>query len=131
MNKTYQFAINGLFILTMTVGSLMAASADAQTAMTQTINNTVVHLEEGLRALQANELETAQEHMKAAGQTSKKIIGGSYEVKVQRGSRALAIARRQTKEGDTASAVVSLKQAIEVYKSLLGSTKSGGRGGLN
>ncbi|MGR8980413.1 MAG: hypothetical protein ACU84H_10040 [Gammaproteobacteria bacterium] len=130
MNKFYKILVDGLLVLALAVGGDMTATAGAQSGMTQTIKNTVTHLEEGIRALQTNDPDTAQEHMKAAGQSSKKIIGGSYEVKAQRGSRAIATARRQTKEGDTTSAAASLKQAIDIYKSLLSPDKAGGRGGL-
>lgn len=120
--KKYLFAV--FLVLSL------AAAAVSQAGTTEIINTTLSHLEEGLRALQANELELAQEHMKVAGQSSKNIIGGSYEVTAQRGSRAISIARRLTKEGDIDNAVASLKQAIDVYKSLLSPNKAGGRGGL-
>lgn len=106
------------------------ATGVTQAGTAQTINTTVSHLEAGLQALQANELETAQKHMKAARQSSKNITGGSYEVKAQRGYKVISAARRHTKEGNTDSAITSLKQAIDMYKALLNPDKSGGRGGL-
>ena len=98
--------------------------------MAQPINNTIAHLEAALKAVDANELEVAQDHIKAAGQSSKDIFGGSIESKKQRGSRAIANARRQTKEGNKAGATDSLKEALEVFKSLLLPIDAGSQGGL-
>jgi len=98
--------------------------------MEQPINNTSVHLEAALKAVNANELEVAQEHIKAAGQSSKDIFGGSLESKKQRSTRAITNARRQTKEGNTAGAAGSLKEALEVFKSLLRPVDASDQGGL-
>jgi hypothetical protein len=103
----------------------------AETVMAERINTAVSHIEAAQKALAANEQDTAQEHMKAAGQSSKDIFGGSFEVKAQRGSRAIANARRLVREGDASGAATVLKEAEEIYKSMLHSTSSGGRGGLN
>jgi hypothetical protein len=43
----------------------------------------LAHLDVALKAVNSNELEVAQEHIKAAGQSSKGIIGGSIELKTQ------------------------------------------------
>lgn len=97
----------------------------------QPVNNTIAHLEEALKALNANDLKVAEEHMKAARQSVKDIIGGSIEVKAQRGSNAISTARRQAQSGDTAAATATLKEALQLFKSIHGTSQSGGRGGLN
>lgn len=130
-NTINKILVAGLLVLSLGAGSNISVAGVTQKGMSQPINNTIAHLETALKAVHANELDTAQEHLKAAGQSSKDIIGGSLEAKAQAGSRAIKNARRQTKEGDTAGAVVSLKEAIEVYKSLLRPLASGKRGGLN
>ena len=130
MNTLKEFLVAGFLVLSIGTGSNVTVAAVAQIGMAQPINNTIGHLEAALKAVDANELEVAQEHIKAAGQSSKDIFGGSIESKKQRGSRAIANARRQTKEGDTAGAADSLKEALEVYKSLLLPVEAGGQGGL-
>jgi hypothetical protein len=130
MNTIKKILVAGFLVLSLSAGSNISVAGVTQEGMGQPINNTIAHLESALKAVNTNELETAQEHIKAAGQSSKDIIGGSLEVKTQRGSRAIATARRQTKEGNTVGAAVSLKEAIGVYKSLLGPLESGSRGGL-
>jgi hypothetical protein len=103
----------------------------AGNVMDQRVNTVIAHLEAARKALAANEKDAAQEHMKAAGQSSKDITGGSFEVKAQRGSRAVANARRLVREGDNPGAAAVLEEAEGIYKSLLQPAKSGGRGGLN
>lgn len=130
MNPIKALLISGYVVLALFSGN-PAIAGSAQAGMMPPIDNTIAHLEAALKAVDSNELETAQEHMKAAGQSSKDIIGGSLEVKAQRGSRAIANARRQTREGDTSGAAVSLKEAMAIFQSLQGPNKTGGRGGLN
>lgn len=125
-----KFLVAGFLVLSMDAGSNVTIAAVAQVGMAQPINNTITHLEAALKAVDTNELEVAQEHIKAAGQSSKGIIGGSIEVKAQRGSSAITKARRQLKEGYTTDATNSLKQALEIFKSLLQPVEAGSRGGL-
>jgi len=113
------------------VGAKISVAGVAETVIAQRISTTIAHLDAARKALAANALDAAQEHMKAAGQSSKDIVGGSFEVKTQRGSRAIANARRLLREGDTAGAATILQDAEDVYKSLLQPGQSGGRGGLN
>lgn len=112
MNALKGFLVASLLVLFLGAGSTITSAGEAQTGMVQPINNTIAHLEAALKAVIANELEAAQEHIKAAGQSSKDIFGGSIESKKQRGSRAIANARRQTKEGNTADAAASLKRQL-------------------
>ena len=130
MNTLKEFLVAGFFVLSIGACSNVTVAAVSQVGMAQPINNTITHLEAALKAVNANELEMAQEHIKAAGQSSKDIFGGSIESKKQRGSRAIANARRQTKEGNTTSAADSLKEALEVFKSLLRPVDASGQGGL-
>ena len=130
MNTLKKCLIASFLILFIGAGTDVIVAGVTQIGMVEPINNTIAHLEAALKAVNANELEVAQEHIKAAGQSSKDIFGGSIESKKQRGSRAIANARRQTKEGNTAGAADSLKQALEVFKSLLRPVEAGGQGGL-
>jgi hypothetical protein len=129
--KNNKFFIAVLLVMSLGIGSHSANAVDEQSGLSIPINNTISHLESALKGLEANELDAAQDHMKAAGQSSKNIVGGSFEVKAQRGSRVISNARRQTREGDKDGAVVSLKEALQIYKSFHDPSKSGGRGGLN
>jgi hypothetical protein len=128
-------AIKTMLISCFLFFSLSAANTGqaggAENVMDQRINTVLTHLEAARKALAANEGDAAQEHMKAAGQSSKNITGGSFEVKAQRGSRAIANARRLVREGDNSGAAAVLEEAEGIYKSLLQPTESGGRGGLN
>jgi len=130
MNTLKEFLVAGFLVLSIGAGSNVTVAGVTQIGMAKPINNTIAHLEAALKAVNANQLEVAQEHIKAAGQSSKDIFGGSIESKKQRGSRAIANARRQMKEGNTAGAADSLKQALEVFKSLLRPVEAGGQGGL-
>jgi hypothetical protein len=103
---------------------IFSASSGAMDA-----NTTITHLQDALKALNGNELEVAQTHMKAARQTAKDIAGGSLEVKAQRASSLITTARRQIQSGDTAAAAVSLQESINLFKALH-DTGAGGRGGL-
>jgi hypothetical protein len=130
INNLKGFLVASFFVLFIVAGSDTTVAGVNQLGMAQPINNTIAHLEEALKAVNANELEVAQEHIKAAGQSSKDIFGGSFESKKQRGSRAITNARRQTKEGNTVGATDSLKEALEVFKSLLLPGETGSQGGL-
>jgi hypothetical protein len=130
MNTLKEFLIASFLVLFIGAGSNVTVAGETQIGMAQPINNTIAHLEAALKAVDANELEGAQEHIKAAGQSSKDIFGGSIESKKQRGTRAIANARRETKEGNTAGAADSLKEALDVFKSLLLPIDAGSQGGL-
>ena len=130
MNALKGFLVASFLVLFLGASSTITSAGETQIGMAQPINNTIAHLEAALKAVNANELEAAQEHIKAAGQSSKDIFGGSIESKKQRGSRAIANARRQTKEGNTAGTADSLKEALEVFKSLLLPIDAGSQGGL-
>lgn len=128
--------IKKCFMSSILVLFLYASTNTSVTAVTQTdalhpIDATLTHLEAAQQAVNANDWEVAQEHMKAARQSAKNIIGGSLEVKTQRGANAIATARRLAQKGDKDGTSASLKQAIEIFKSLQNSSETGGRGGLN
>jgi hypothetical protein len=119
------FLVLALFAISNTT-----VTAAAQTDSLQPIDSTVTHLDAALKAGNADDWDIAQEHMKAARQSAKDIIGGSLEVRAQRGANAIASARRLAQKDDKAGALASLKQAIEIFKSLQNSSDTGGRGGL-
>jgi cellobiose-specific phosphotransferase system component IIA len=104
---------------------IFSASSSAMDA-----NATIAHLQDALKALNSNELDAAQAHMKAARQTAKDIVGGSLEVKAQRASSLITTARRQIQSGDIAAAKASLQESLDLFKALH-NTGAGGRGGLN
>lgn len=130
MNTIITMLISGFLFFSLSAADTCQAGA-AETVMAQRVNTAVSHLAAARKALAANEQDTAQEHMKAAAQSSKDIVGGSFEVKAQRGSRAIANARRLVREGDNSAASAVLEEAEGIYKSLLQPSKSGMRGGLN
>jgi hypothetical protein len=130
MNTLKKFLVTGFLALIIGAGTDVTVAGVTQIGMAEPINNTIAHLDAALKAVNANELEMAQEHIKAAGQSSKDIFGGSLESKKQRGTRAIATARRLTKEGNTTGAADSLKEAIEVFNSLLRPVDASGQGGL-
>ncbi|NOT13757.1 MAG: hypothetical protein HOP23_18350 [Methylococcaceae bacterium] len=121
---------NFVLVLSLYTITGTAVAAENEAVTTVSINNTITHLEAALKAVNVNDFGVAQEHMKAARQSAKDIIGGSIEVKAQRGSNALASARRQAQKGDSAGTATSLKEAIEVFKSLHNPSETGSRGGL-
>lgn len=121
----------GLLTLLIGPGINTASAEDSSSATLHHINTTNGHLDLAEKAINENQLETAQEHLKIAGQAAKNIIGGSFEVKAQRGARAIGTAKRLVKEGDSSGALTSLKQAREIFNSMQGPSSSGGRGGLN
>jgi len=91
-----KFLVAGFLALSIGAGSNVTVAA---VGMAQPINNTITHLEAALKAVNANELEMAQEHIKAAGQSSKDIFGGSLESKknnaVPEPSQTPAVKRRK------------------------------------
>lgn len=130
MNALKRFFVAGFLILLVGAGSNVAIAGATQAGMAQHINNTITHLEAALKAVNANELEVAQEHIKAAGQSSKLIMGGSFEARKQRGSRAIPNARREVEKGNTAGAADALKEALESFRSLLQPVEGNNQGGL-
>lgn len=130
MNTYKKFLVTSFFIFLIGAGNNVTVAEVTQIGMAEPINKTIANLDAALKAVNTNELEVAQEHIKAAGQSSKGIFGGSLESKKQRGSRAIANARRQIKEGNTTGAADSLKEAIEVFNSLLRPVDASGQGGL-
>jgi hypothetical protein len=130
MNTIKKILVASSLVLSLSAACNSTVAAVIQTGMEQPINNTLKHLEAALGAVDANDLETAQEHIKAARQASKEIIGGSLEAKTQRGSDAIVNARLHAKEGNTAGAAASLKEAIGVFKSMLRPFEVGSQGGL-
>jgi hypothetical protein len=130
MNTVKTMLLSCFLFFSLTAANTGQAGG-AGNVMDQRINRAIAHLEAARKALASNERDAAQEHMKAAGQSSKDITGGSFEVKAQRGSRAIANARRLVREGDNPGAAAVLEEAEGIYKSLLQPAKSGGRGGLN
>lgn len=119
-----------LLTLSLSAISTTTISAAPANSSVQQIDNTIAHLETALKAIDSNDLEAAQEHIKAARQSAKKIVGGSLEVKAQRGSSAITNARRLVQKSDAAGASASLKDALEVFKSLISASEKSGRGGL-
>ena len=72
----------------------------------------------------------AQEHINAARQSSKEIIGGTLAPKASRGSDAIVKARRHVKKGDKDGAASALNEALEIFHSMLRSSDGGSQGGL-
>ena len=98
--------------------------------MTQHIKDANAHLEAALGAVNANDLEVAQEHIKAARQSSKEIIGGTFSARTARGSSAIVKARLYVKKENTDAAAAALKKALEIFNSMLRPFDAGSQGGL-
>lgn len=116
-------------LLVLSLGAISNLTIAAQTGMTQPINNTIAHLDAALSAVNADDLEVAQEHINAARQSSKEIIGGTLAPKASRGSDAIVKARRHVKKGDK-DAAAALNEALEIFHSMLRSSDGGSQGGL-
>lgn len=72
-----------------------------------------------MQTLNENKLDEAKDHIDATRDSANDILGRcSVEAKKEHGSTVLKNARRQIEKGDTAGATVSLKEAIEIFKSL-------------
>lgn len=104
--------------LVLSLGAFNNFAVAAQAGTTQSINNTTAHLEMALSAVKENDLKVAQEHINAARQSSKEIIGGTYAPAVSRGSDAILKARRNVKEGNTDGTAAALKEALEIFNSM-------------
>ncbi len=122
-----RFVFTVLFALSLSAVSTNAICADVAGGA---IEASTEHIEAALKAINAKEIEAAQDHIKAARQSAKKIIGGSFEVKAQRGSSAISKARRQLNKDDPAGATASLNRALEIFNSMKSLSEKGGRGGL-
>lgn len=130
MNTYKRLLASGLLILVTGVGGTVASAGGMEPATAQLINTTITHLEAALKSVESNDSATAMEHVKAAGQSSKLILGGTMEARKQGGSRAITNARQQLEKGDTAGAADALKEALEGFKSLGRPDKTGNQGGL-
>ncbi|MGR9046148.1 MAG: hypothetical protein ACU83N_12690 [Gammaproteobacteria bacterium] len=122
--------ITKMFFTLILVLSLSAISTAISAAPSGPIDTTLKHLETALKAIDANDFEAAQTHIKAARQSAKNIIGGSLEVKAQRGSSAISKARSRLNKDDAAGATASLKKALDIFISMTKDSEKGGRGGL-
>ncbi|WP_448510284.1 hypothetical protein [Immundisolibacter sp.] len=71
MNTLKEFLVAGFLVLSIGAGSNVAVAAVSQVGMAQPINNTITHLEAALKAVNANELEMTQEHIKPPGNLRK------------------------------------------------------------
>ena len=132
MNTIKKILISISLVLSLGAIGNIAVAVDKKTGMTQPIKNTIAHLETALSAVNANDLEVAQEHINAARQSSKGIIGSTLAPKTSRGSDAIVNARRYVKEGNTDDATAALKEALEVFNSIIlhRPSKAGSLGGL-
>jgi len=130
MNTHKLFLVTGFLILFIGAGGTAVNAGGTEPATAQLINSTITHLEAALKSVDANDLAAAQEQVKAAGQSSKLILGGTIEAKKQGGSRAITNARQQLEKGNAAGAADALKEALEGFKSLIRSDKTGNQGGL-
>lgn len=116
--KKYWLA--SFLVLSLGTAQPVTAAPETQAAMMQAMNTAITKLEAALQAVTENKLDEAQDHIDATRDSANDILGRcSIEAKKERGSTALRNARRQIKSGDTAGATVSLKEAIEIFKSLL------------
>ena len=130
MNSIKTILVPILLTLSLSAISTTTISAAPASSAVKQIDNTITHIETAIKAIDSNDFDAAQEHIKAARQSAKNIVGGSLEVKAQRGSSAITNARRLLQKSDAAGASASLKEALEVFKSLISSSEKSGRGGL-
>lgn len=121
MNITLKkYLVAGFLVLSLGTANPVTAATETQIAMTQATNAAIANLEAALKAVTANKMDAAQDYIDATRDSASDILGAcSIEAKKQHGSTALKNARRQIKNGDTAGATISLKEAIEIFKSLL------------
>jgi len=130
MNTPKLFLSAGFLSLSISVGNMAANAGEIEPATAKLISNTVTHLEAAQKSMDANDLAATEEHVKAAGQSSKLILGGTMEARKQGGSRAITNARLQLEKGNKAGAADALKEALEGFKSLIRPDKTGNQGGL-
>ncbi len=130
MNTPTRLFFAGFLIVFLGAVSTVVHAGGTEPATAKLINNTITHLEAALKAVDANDLAVAQEHVKAAGQSSKLILGGSVESRKQGSVKAISNARQQLEKGNTVGATDALKEALEGFKSLLVPAKPGSQGEL-
>jgi hypothetical protein len=130
MNAYKRFLAAGFVIMLIGMGCSVVYAGAIEPATAQLINNTITHIEAALKSADANDLAATQDHVKAAGQSSKLILGGTMEARKQGGSRAITNARQQLEKGNMAGAADALKEALEGFKSLVRPDKTGNQGGL-
>ncbi len=115
-----KYLVASFLVLSLGTANHVTAATETQIAMTQATNAAIANLEAALKAVTENKLDAAQDFIDATRDSASDILGAcSIEAKKQHGSTALKNARRQIKNGDTAGATISLKEAIEIFKSLL------------
>ena len=119
MNTIKKIIVASSLVLSFGAISNIAFAVDQQTGMTQPINNTIAPLEAALSAVNANDLEEARKNINAARQASKGITGSTLAPKVSRGSDVIVKARRYIKEGDTKEATAAIKEALEIFNSMI------------
>lgn len=126
MNITLKkYVVASFLVLSLGTTNHVTASTETQISMTQVTNTAIKNLEAALKAVTANKLDEAQNYIDATRYSASYILGAcSIAAKKERGSTSLKKARRQIKNGDTAGATVSLKEAIKIFKSLLLSVNS-------
>ena len=130
MNTLKKILIVGLVSLFVGTAGRVASAGELEPATARLINNTIMHIEAALKSVDANDVAEAQAHVKAAGQSSKLILGGTIEARKQGGSRAITTARKQLEQGDSAGAAAALREALDGFKSLSQPDKTGNQGGL-
>ncbi len=122
----------GFLVLFFGAANPVAAVTETQIALTtEATNDAIVNLEAALKAVSENKLNEAQNYVDATRSLASDILGRcSVEAKKERGSNALNNARRQIKNGDSAAAEASLKEAIKIFRSLLMSVNNSGQPSL-
>ena len=114
-----KYLVASFLVLSFGTANPATATPETQTVMTQATNATIANLEAALKAVTENKLAEAKDYIDATRDSASDILGRcSVEAKKERGSSALRNARHQIDKGDTAGATVSLKEAIEIFKSL-------------
>ena len=115
-----KYWVASFLLLSFGTAQPVTAAPETKIAMTQATNTAIANLEAALKAVTANKLAEAQDYIDATRDSASDILEQcSIEAKKERGSTALRNARRQIKSGDKVGATVSLKEAIEIFKSLL------------
>jgi len=116
-----KYLLVGFSLLFFGAAHPVSAVTEAQTALTKdATNDAIVNLEAALKAVTENKLDVAQNHIDATRSSASDILGRcSVEAKKERAANALKNARSQIKNGDSVAAEASLKEAINLFKSLL------------
>ncbi|AMK78949.1 MULTISPECIES: hypothetical protein [Methylomonas] len=125
-------SLAGFLVLFLGAANPVAAVTETQMALTtEATNEAIVNLEAALKAVTENRLDEAQNYVDATRSSASDILGRcSVEAKKERGANVLTNARRQIKNGDSAAAEASLKEAIKIFKSLLMSVNNTGQPSL-